>query len=164
MVKWYVMQSKPNREFFLLSQLALNHVKAYLPLVNKIYSDGRIRKKPFFPGYLFVHVDLSEHGTSRLNWIPGSKGMVVFAEEPPFVPDKFIQHLKHKLSVTNLREQSKFSNVTVGNPVSIIKGPFDGYQAIFNEYLPEKDRVRLLLKTLSNTVFSIEIPAVDITV
>ena len=164
MVKWYVMQSKPNREFFLLSQLELNNIETYLPLVKRKNSEGSSRKKPFFPGYLFVHVDLSEYGTSCLQWIPGSRGMVIFDNQPPSVPDIFIQELKLKLERLNIRRESRFSSIPEGGSVSIVHGPFEGYRAIFNEYLPEKDRVRLLLKTLADNAFSIEIPARDIAV
>ncbi len=164
MNKWYVMQSKPNREFFLLSQLRSNHVEAYLPLVKTGNSNGKVRNKPFFPGYLFVNVDISERGTSCLQWIPGSKGMVMFGGQPPSVPDSFIKELKNKLERLNLKKESKFSQIPEGNSVSIVNGPFEGYRAIFNAYLPERDRVRLLLKTLADNSFSIEISAEDIAI
>jgi len=164
MFKWYVMQSKPNREFFLLSQLELNDIKTYLPVIRTMYNERRIRIKPFFPGYLFVYVDLSERGTSCLQWIPGSKGMVMFDGQPPSVPESFIEELKWKLERINIRQESRFSKISEGYPVKIVHGPFEGYQAIFNDYLPEKDRVKLLLKTLADNAFSIEIPASDIVV
>lgn len=164
MLKWYVMQSKPNREFFLLSQLKWNHVETYLPLMKTRTSADNVRMKPFFPGYLFVHVDLSERGTSYLQWIPGSKGMVMFDGQPPSVPDNFIEALKHKLENLNNHQKPKLSSVIKGESVSIVRGVFEGYRAIFNEYLPECDRVRLLLKTLAENNFSIEIPAEDIAI
>ena len=156
------MQSKPNREFFLLSQLRLNHVETYLPVMKTKHADGHSRSKPFFPGYLFVSVDIAERGTSCLQWIPGSKGMVMFGGQPPSVPEHFIEELRQKLKKLDVSQESKLTKVQQGNPVSIIKGPFEGYRAIFNAYLPEKDRVRLLLKSLADNSFSIELSAEDI--
>lgn len=164
MLKWYVMQSKPNREFFLASQLRLNHVKTYLPLIRMLDNKDHIKQKPFFPGYLFVHIDLSKSGTSCLQWVPGSKGMVMFGGQPPSVPDQFIEELRYKLEKLNINRDSKYSQIPEGDPVSIVSGPFQGYRAMFNAYLPEKDRVRLLLNTLADNAFSIEIPAEDIAI
>lgn len=159
-----MMQSKPNREFFLQGQLVLNNVETYLPLIKTVKSNGRTSYRPFFPGYLFVKVDLTERGTSYLQWIPGSKGMVMFGGQPPSLPDQFIEELKLKLENQKIQEESKFNKLSEGYPVSIVRGPFEGYRAIFNEYLPEKDRVRLLLKTLADNAFSIEICASDVAV
>lgn len=162
MGKWYVMQSKPNREFFLQGQLVLNHVETYLPLIKTIKNNDRTSYRPFFPGYLFVNVDLTERGTSSLQWIPGSKGIVMFGDQPPSVPDQFVEELKSKLSSLNNKNESKFSKILKGSSVLIKRGAFQGYRAVFNEYLPEHDRVKILLKTLADQAFYIKMPAEDI--
>lgn len=164
MIKWYVMQSKPYKESFLLSQLALNQIESYLPLMKSKNHSGRVLSKPFFPGYLFVHVDLNERGTACLQWIPGSKGLVKFEDQPPSVPEDFIQKLKRKLERINKSQDSRLFRIVEGHSVSIVHGPFEGYQAIFNEYLPEKDRVKLFLNTLADNAFFVEISASDIAV
>jgi transcriptional antiterminator RfaH len=162
MGNWYVMQSKPNREFFLQGQLVLNHVETYLPLIKTVKTNGRTSYRPFFPGYLFVNVDLNERGTSSLQWIPGSKGIVMFGDQPPSVPDQFIEQLKNKLRSLNIKDETKFSKIPKGYSVLIQRGAFQGYRALFSEYLPEGDRVKLLLKTLADKAFYIKMPAEDI--
>ena len=164
MNKWYVMQSKPQKEYFLYSQLRLSQIETYLPLVNVENQNGRTTKKPFFPGYLFIHLNLSKSGTACLQWMPGAKGIVSFGGQPACVPDYFIYQLKNKLETMNTAHKSRSLHISEGSTVKIVQGPFEGYDAIFNEYLPEKDRVNLFLKSLSDSTFSIEMPASHITV
>ena len=40
------------------------------------------KKKPNFPGYLFIHMDLEQENPSALRWMPGAVGLVSFAKKP----------------------------------------------------------------------------------
>jgi len=159
MFKWYVMQSKPQKEYFLYSQLNLHQIKVYLPLIKVDHQSGHSLMKPYFPGYLFTNLDISEIGMAIIKWMPGSKGIVCFGGQAANVPDYFISQLKDKLETINALKNSRFFPISEGSAVNIIHGPFTGYEAIFNEYLPSKDRVCLLLKSLSENAFPIEMPA-----
>lgn len=159
MLNWYVMHTKPHKELFLFEQLYLNQIEAYLPLLKKNYRFERAGARPFFPGYLFVRVDITVSGVSLLLWIPGSKGIVCFGGEPASVSDPFIQQLKSKMELVNSDLKSKFRTYHAGDSVTITTGPFEGFEAIFDHYLPEQDRVQLLLKTLGDNNYHLEVPA-----
>lgn len=163
MVGWYVMQSKPQKERLLNSQLSINQIESYLPLVKTRNRTGRSITKTFFPGYMFVRLDLTARGISDLNWIPGSRGLVSFGDQPASVPDHFIQQLKNKLEDLNTKQKTRMHNYRQGDIVTITTGPLEGYRAIFNQYLPDKDRVRLFLDMLSENTISLEVPASYIT-
>lgn len=159
MLHWYVMHAKPQKELFLFKQLNLNQIESYLPLAT---NNGHFRlggMKPFFPGYLFVRVDIATSGISQLLWIPGSKGIVCFGGEPASVSDGFILQLKIKMGSINSEPGSRMQRYHDGDPVTISSGPFEGFQAVFNEYLPAQDRVRLLLKTIADSCIRLEVPA-----
>lgn len=158
MINWYVLQSKPQKESFLNSQLNLYRIESYLPGIPSKSSTGKPNLKSFFPGYLFIHIDLIDQGTSHLQWIPGSKGLVSFGGQPASVPDQFIHQLKNKLEEMN-KSRRKFTPIhNSGDHVCIIKGPFEGYQAIFDEYLPDKDRVRIFINMLQDNSVYVELP------
>lgn len=159
MLGWYVMQSKPQKESFLCTQLACNQIEAYHPSIKTRNRKGRTITRSFFPGYMFIHVDLFDRGVSDINWIPGSRGLVSFGGQPASVPDHFVQELRNKLEVLNSKQNSKSFDYRQGDLVTIINGPFEGYRAIFNLYLPEKDRVRLFIDMLSRNTISLELPA-----
>lgn len=163
MLGWYVMQAKPQKEGFLSSQLTSNQIEAYLPSIKTKSRDGKTMNRSFFPGYIFIQVDLDTRGISDLNWIPGSKGLICFGGQPASVPDHFIQQLRNKLEVLNSKQRSKHCEYRQGDLVTITRGPLEGYRAIFNQYLPDKDRVRLFLDMLSKNTIGLELPAAYIT-
>ena len=159
MLHWYVMHSKPQKELFLFKQLCLNQVESYLPLIKKFDHFGMVSTRAFFPGYLFVRADIALCGVSQLLWIPGSKGIVCFGGEPASVSDSFIEGLMRKMDSFNAEPKSRLLRYRNGDAVTIAEGPFEGFQAIFNQYLPAQDRVRLLLKTLADNSIHIDVPA-----
>lgn len=160
MVGWYVMHSKPQKELFLLNQLHSNRIEAYLPMLNS-RTTGKAR--PFFPGYLFICVDIAITGISELLWIPGSKGVVCYGGTPASVPDQFIQRLKQEMETIDAEPHTRMLRYKDGDLVKICSGPFEGFQAVFNQYLPEQDRVRLLLRTLAENSIYLEVPASQLT-
>jgi len=108
---------------------------------------------------MFVRVDILECGISQLLWVPGSKGIVCFGGEPASVSDGFVLQLKNKMNYLNTDLESRFKRYKEGDAVTISGGPFEGYLAVFNEYLPAQDRVRLLLKTITDSSIRLEVPA-----
>lgn len=163
MLCWYVMHSKPQKELFLFNQLNLNRIETYLPMVKARNPKAHKRTRPFFPGYLFINVDLAITGTSELLWIPGSKGVVCFGGTPASVPDQFIQRLKQEMETIDAEPHTRMLRYKDGDLVKICSGPFEGFQAVFNQYLPEQDRVRLLLRTLAENSIYLEVPASQLT-
>jgi len=82
MSSWYILQSKPNKEEFVLQQLNIRHITAYHPYIKVEPVTLRSWKtKPYFPGYLFINADLGLIGTSGLKWIPGTLSLVAFGNE-----------------------------------------------------------------------------------
>ncbi|PIU33441.1 transcription/translation regulatory transformer protein RfaH, partial [Candidatus Shapirobacteria bacterium CG07_land_8_20_14_0_80_39_12] len=60
---WYVLHSKPNKEELLWEQLNIRKVETFYPRIRVQTVNPRARKvKAYFPGYVFVHVDLKEIG------------------------------------------------------------------------------------------------------
>ncbi len=96
---WYVLHSKPNKEEFLRQQLTSRQVDHFYPTVVVTPVNPRSRKiRPFFPGYLFVHMDLDEVNQSpSLQWMPGAVGLVAFDGKAAEVPDGLIAALKQRL-------------------------------------------------------------------
>lgn len=163
MMHWYVMRSKPLKELFLYQQLGLHGIEAYIPLVpfRKKGAASQIAHN-FFPGYLFIHVDLVQSGISCLMYIPGSNGVICFGGEPGVVPEAFIQQLKWKVNHFYETPQPLFSKYKKGDSIRIASGPFEGYMAVFDHYIPTADRVRIMLKTIAEYQVRLEIPSEQI--
>ena len=157
-LSWYVIRSKPNKEEFLAGQLRAQGLEFYYPVLYVKPVNPRSRKiRPYFPSYLFVHVDLDLINVSDLKWTPGASGLVSFDGEPAPVPDLLVDTLKKQVDHHNKILQNKKQNFEAGDVVLIEDGPFAGHQAIFDISISGEDRVRVLLSLLTGRKMPIEI-------
>ncbi len=157
-VHWYAMQSKPHREEALYGELLLRNVEVFFPRVRVHPVNPRARKiKAYFPGYMFVQVDLDTVGLSFLQFMPFAKGMVNFDREPAVVPDVLIQALRKRVEEVNLAGGEEFAELSKGTRVYIHDGPFAGYEALFDMRLSGSERVRVLIELLSKRYMPVEL-------
>jgi transcription antitermination factor NusG len=162
MLGWYVMHSKQQKEKWLYDQLDALQIEAYYPSIHtKI---GVHKSKPYFPGYLFVNVDLELTGISLLQWIPGSLGLVSFGGDPALVPDGLLQRIRHRVDEINMAEDSLFEILKPGDQVVIHSGPFAGYDAIFCARLRDSERVQVFLKILQDHPIQVNLPVSQLTI
>ena len=158
MLRWYVMQSKPQKESFLNDQLCLRGIETYYPKIWINPANPRSKRvKPYFPGYLFLRVDLETVGSSTLNWIPGASSLVSYGGEPAFVSDALVKSIRRRLDNTEISGKDVVQNFKHGDVVTIYSGPFSGYRAIFDSRLKGNERVRVLLEMLQNRQVCVEI-------
>ena len=155
---WYVLRSKPNKEELLWEQLNIRKVETFYPRIRVQPVNPRARKvKPYFPGYVFVHVDLEQMGLSALQWMPGATGFVSFDHQPSVVPEGLVQAIQKKVDAINAAGGEIFVDLEAGDRVEITSGPFAGYEAIFDSRLPGRERVRVLLQLLQGRSAKMEI-------
>jgi transcription elongation factor/antiterminator RfaH len=160
MLRWYAIQSKPRKEDLLCEQLELSDIEAYFPRIRVQPVNPRARKfRAYFPGYLFVHVDLEQIGISVLQWMPGSIGVVNFDGDPAYIPDALLQAIRQRVEKINLAGVDKLEKLKSGDAVVIKDGPFAGHEAIFDTRLSGNERVRVLLELLRGQQIRLELPA-----
>ena len=157
MLNWYVFQSKSRKEQFLCEQLHLRSIETFFPCIRaKSAKSPHQKLQPYFPGYVFGHVDIEAFGRSSLDWLPGAVRIVSFGGEPVSVQDYLIHALREHVDAINLLtpETSRFQP---GDVVMIQQGPFAGYEGIFNMRLPGRDRAEVLLKMLEGFQLRVEL-------
>lgn len=159
MLGWHVMHSKPQKETWLYNQLNALQIEAYYPYLRvrhgRTYS---YKSKPYFPGYLFVNIDLNVTGKSMLQWIPGSLGLVAFGGEPACIPEGLIWAIRRHVDEINSTANKIQEGLRVGDEVVIRSGPFAGYDAIFCSRLHDNERAQVLLKALQDQAIRINLP------
>lgn len=157
-VSWYVIRSKSNKEDFLAKQLSAYGIEVFYPSIRVRPVNPRARKlKAFFPGYLFVHVDLKTVNSSTLHWMPGAVNLVGFDGTPASVPDALIVAVERKVEQINAAQESGLKDLKPGDIVTIESGAFAGYEAIFDGRLSGRERVRVLLSFLQKRQVPIEL-------
>lgn len=155
---WYVIRSKPQKEESLYSQLSARGFETYYPCLCVKPVNPRSRTlRPYFPGYLFICVDLKAEGFSAFHWLPGSLGLVTFAGEPASVPVELIRAIQRSVEHANSGFGTK-PVLSAGDRVVVRDGVFDGYQAIFDTHMPGNDRVRVLLQYLKGRQVPLILP------
>jgi len=149
--RWYALRSKPRKEDVVWKQVLSKDIECFYPRLRVHPVNPRSRKvKPYFPGYMFVRVDIDDIGISTFRWLPHTYGLVTFGGEPAYVPDNLIHALKQRVEEIAEAGGELFDGLKPGDKVRIEKGPFSGYEAIFDHRKPGKERVRVLLKLLGS--------------
>ncbi len=158
MLNWYVFQSKARKEQFLCDQLHLRHIETFFPSIRaKSAKSPHQKLQPYFPGYVFGRVDIEAAGRSTLDWLPGAVRIVSFGGEPVSVQDYLIQVLREHMDAINRLTPEVSNKFQPGDVVMIQRGPFAGYEAIFNAHLPGRDRAEVLLKMLEGFQLRVEL-------
>ena len=95
---WYALRSKPRKEEVVWRQVRTQGYEIFYPRLKVNPVNPRARKlRPYFPGYMFVSVDLGEAGLSTFQWMPHAMGIVCFGEEPAIVPEHLIHAIRKRV-------------------------------------------------------------------
>jgi len=157
---WHVIRSKPNREDFLARELESRAVEVYFPCLRVHPVNPRARRyKPYFPGYLFIHVDLDQTNPSAFERVPGAANLVSFGGEVSSIPDNMVHAIRCKVDEINASGGEKAEEWHPGDVVEIDQGPFAGYSAILDATLSGSERVRVLLRMLQKRELPVEMPS-----
>jgi transcription antitermination factor NusG len=162
-LQWYVLRSKPNKEWPLWCEVYARGFEVYYPQIRVQPVNPRSKKvHPYFPGYMFVHLDLPAVGCSPFRWMPHSNGLVIFGSNPSFVPEELIHALHRRVDAINDTGGENLDGLKQGETILIHGGLFTGYEALFDTRLPGGERVRVLLKLLETRLVLLELPAFQI--
>jgi transcription antitermination factor NusG len=149
--KWYALHVKAHKEQAVHDYLVAQGIADYYPYLRVKPVNPRSRKRrPFFPGYVFVRLNVDELGSNALRWTEGTYGLVTFGDEPAAVPDGLIEEVRRQVEVVNAAGVKIRPEMAPGDRVRIVDGAFEGYEAIFDANLAGKDRVQVLLSYLSD--------------
>lgn len=156
---WYALHCKPRKEACVAGQLGFHQIEYFYPTLRVLPVNPRSQKvKPFFPGYLFVQLELGSPSSMILRWMPGTVGLVDFDNIPAPVPDNLITAIHQR--VQKLKNSGRTcTSFQPGEEVRVVEGPLTGLRGIFDLDLPGSQRVRLLLKMLGDHFMRVELPA-----
>lgn len=154
MKHWYLIYTKPHKEPLVNRQLEDRGLEVYFPTLqfNRGYNRG-IRLEPFFPHYLFAHIDIMDERAGNLQWLAGMRNIVQCEGRPTIVPDTVIDTLRQRLEPYEnkvLRHDEWLFKP--GQRVLITNGPFRGLEAIFQQGLKGVERVQILLEILGSQI------------
>ncbi|HEY0469738.1 MAG TPA: transcription termination/antitermination NusG family protein [Polyangiaceae bacterium] len=146
------MQCQPHRERGAAAQLANQDFQIFLPCLEKTRRHARkieTVRVPFFPGYLFVRLDLTRDRWRCVNGTFGVVRLVMQGEHPAPAPHGVIETLLNACGEDGLLDWQP--KLMIGSAVKVLIGPFADFIGEL-EQLTDTGRVRVLLDIMGGRI------------
>lgn len=150
--RWYAVQCLSHRELAAASHLQNQEYQVFFPRRHKIRRHARKTDTvlvAFFPGYLFVSLDLTRHRWRSVNGTYGVGSLVMRGEYPAPVPVGVVESLQQSCDETSVVEWQP--DLKPGQAVRILAGPLGDVVGEL-ERLDGAGRVRVLLEIMGARV------------
>ena len=152
--RWYAVQCQPNRERYAAMQLRGQGFRLFLPLRPKTWRHARrmeTRLVPFFPGYLFIALDLDREPWRSVNGTFGVQRLVAPGSGGPPIPlpEGFVEALFSQADERGCLRPGGL--LRVGQAVRILAGPLGERTGELIE-VSEAGRLRLLIDFLGGRI------------
>lgn len=145
---WYVIQTKPKKEEEVKSYLSVKGLEVFNPLMESFAQrNGRMNKelKPLFPNYIFGKFEL-ERNYTLVKWARGVTRILGFGGVPTPVSEQVIEEIKSRSNGSGIVKLA--CDFRSNEKVRIKSGPLRDFMGIFDKWIPEKERVRILLNLI----------------
>ena len=150
---WFIVNTKPRQEFIAERNLKSLGVAVYLPIYNKKVKKHKEKIEvtaPLFSGYLFSRFSITEF-YHKVRYTKGVKSVLgnnqyLWTIAADRILD--IQSREQEGVVILKRGGESFHR---GDPILVDEGTFDGWEGIFYEELPDRERAIIML---TNVKFS----------
>jgi len=147
---WFIINAKPRQESIVEKNLINQGIQAYLPIFKKKTRKRKLRLDvltPLFSGYLFAQFNIEEH----YHLVRYSRGVKAILGT-----DDFLWTISaEKIASIRAREENGIVVLTPqrqvfspGEPIRIDDGDFEGWEGIFQEELPDRERAVILLTNI----------------
>lgn len=151
-VRWYAVLCHRSREAEAQRNLRMQGHKVYLPRLKESVSQGRrlfTSLKPFFPGYLFLQLNIRCQPWRHVNNTPGVRSLVFMGDFPVPVPRGLVECM---ISLTDPDDILDFTaGLNSGDRVRIIDGPFAQFVGTL-QHMDGKGRIRVLVEIMNSSV------------
>ena len=150
---WCIIQSKPKQEFCAEKNLKSLGINVYLPVYLKKIKKNKIkidRLSPLFSGYLFAQFDIRDF-YQKVKYTKGVKSILGYNEYLWTIDDAKIQDIKSRENSGIVVLRKREDLFRKGDRIFIDEGDFEGWEGIFQEELPDRERAIILL---TNVKFS----------
>jgi transcriptional antiterminator RfaH len=148
--RWYLIHSKARQEDVAELNLRRLGVETFCPRFRGLKltrTKAQGEKEVLFPGYLFIKVDMTTE-FRKVTYAHGVLRVVKFGAAPAVVEEEIIDSIRERVH-NGFVVLPLPSSLKSGQIVRIDKGPFNGFEAIFEQELNGSQRVALLMKTVA---------------
>ncbi|MFH1560080.1 MAG: transcription termination/antitermination NusG family protein [Chloroflexota bacterium] len=154
MLGWWVAKTKPQKERFVTTFLAMWNVETFLPMIVRPTSRTGAME-PLFPSYVFCRMEPQSPIWPVARWAPGVSYFLSADGQPTEIAESLIEHLQDRVQRWN--GGGVHHRWTPGDSVPVVSGPFAGIDGIFKSYLPARQRCEVLLEVVGK-IAVVELP------
>lgn len=134
--RWFAVRCKPGQECSAQQEFERQGLEAYLPREVKLIRHARKMTKvsrPFFPGYLFLHLAPAECRWTAIRSTRGAVCAVHFGVNYPSMPDAVIAAMKSLEDTSGFicQGEDPESPFESGERVMVRDGQFSGIEGVF---------------------------------
>ena len=168
--KWYVIHTYSGYENKVKTTLELKVQsmglqdvisRILVPLEDEIdEKDGvkKVVKRKIFPGYVLVEMEVNDRSWYVVRNTPGVTGFVGADTTPTPVSEKEIAKIKKRMGVEEPKHQIDFSE---GEVVSIVDGPFKGFDGAIAEIDAVKGKIKVMVSMFGRDI-PVELDALQV--
>ena len=145
---WYVINTKPKNEERARSYLHKHGIKTFLPYIETPFRQYHLELpilKPLFPNYLFVQFDLM-NDYKLVKWGRGVNKILGYGKYPTPIADEVLSLIQSRADENNVVKRAYHLNEN--DTVKISSGPFKDLLGIFDRWVSDSGRVRILLNLI----------------
>jgi transcriptional antiterminator RfaH len=150
-LRWYAVHTHPKQEERVVNNLKAWQVETFCPLI-KVRSRARSSPvsraiiKPLFNGYIFTRFCVSSM-LHNISYTRGVRRVVSFGQTPTHIDDEIIRMFKDQMGEDGFVQIG--DRLKAGEKVIVKEGHFKNLMGIFEREMSDKDRVMILLTTVS---------------
>ncbi len=147
-MNWYVIQTKAKKEEESVSYLSTKGIEVFNPLMETfVQRNGKMNKelKTLFPNYIFARFEL-EKNYPLVRWARGVTRVLGFGGYPTPVSEEVIELIRKRTDERGIVR--KTYDFEPNDVVRIKSGPLKELLGIFDRWVSENERVRILLNLI----------------
>lgn len=151
-MKWYVVHTQPGSENKALTTLQerIRHMSMQEqfgqilmptePVTETVKGQKRTVQRKFYPGYIFVQMELNDATFHLVKNTPKISGFLG-GKKPTSVNEKDIHQVNQQIT-TGVQRKSRVS-FDVGDQVKVVQGPFANFTGVIDEVKADKQRLKV---------------------
>ena len=104
----------------------------------------KVKKKPFYPGYILVKMVLDKETQHFIQNFQGIINILSVKNKPLEIQDFEINRIKKQISDSEEKEKVMMP-FNIGDAIKVIDGPFDDFSGYVEEINTERNKVKVLV-------------------
>ena len=114
-------------------------------VVEVVKGTKRTSRRKFFPGYILVHMELTDETWHIVKDTPKITGFVGGGDRPTPIDEAEVARMTQQIQEGAVKPKPKI-RFEEGENVRVVGGPFANFSGFVDEVLPDKEKVRVMVQ------------------